>query len=125
MEKVKNTPILVFALITLISAGCIMLLPLDSILQSMSFSDFHSEYIGLTLKMASVFIISYWIIVKTNIKSLAGLSPTYKWKFKAYNAIPVYLILLGILSVLSLDLSQIQLPNLFLLLLACFNSWIC
>ena len=121
MEKVKNAPITVLALITLIAVGSIMLLPLDSILQSMSFSDFHSEYIGLTLKMGFVFIISYWIILKTNLNSIAGLSPNYKWKFKAYNAIPVYLILLGILSVLSLDLSQIQLPDLLLLLLACLT----
>ena len=121
MEKVKNAPILVITLITLLTAGCIMLFPLDAVLQSMSLSDFHSEYIGLSLKMAFIFIISYWIITKTKLNSAVGLSRNYKWKFKGYNFIPVYLILLGFLSVLSLELSQIQLQDLLLLLFACLT----
>ena len=121
MEKVKNAPNLLIAIITLIAASCIVLFPLDAMLQSMSFSDFHSEYIGLSLKMACIFIISYWIISKTKLNSVVGLSRNYTWKFKGYNVIPVYLILLGFLSVLSLDLSQIQLLDLLLLLLACLT----
>ena len=121
MEKVKYAPILMFALITLIAAGCIVLFPLDSILHSMSFSDFHSEYVGLTIKMALIFIISYWIIVKTNIKDLAGLSPDYNWEFKGYNIIPMYLIALGVLSAMSYDLTQIQLQDVLLLLAACLT----
>ena len=121
MEKLKTAPIPVFALITLITATCIVLFPWDSIPHSMSFSDFHSEYTGLTIKMVLIFIISNWIIVKTNIKGLAGLSTNYKWKFKAYNIIPLYLIALGVLSTMSYDLTQIQLHNVLLLLVACLT----
>ena len=121
MEKIKNASIVMFVLITLIAASSIVLFPLDAMLQGISFSDFHSEYIGLTLKMAFIFIISYWIISKTKIGNVAGLSLNYKWKFKAYNVIPAYLILLGFLSVLSMELSQIQLQDLLLLLLACLT----
>lgn len=119
MEKIKNISVFVFAIMVLGVISCIGLLPIDAILQEMSLSDFHSEYISLTLKMALIFIGSYWMIKQLNIKSISGLSNSYKWTFKYFNIIPIYLIVLGVLSAMAYDLTQIQMQDLLLLLLAC------
>jgi len=107
--------------ITLISAIVVVLLPLDIILIKMSFSDFKSEYIGLTIKMALIFAISYLAIKKMKIENIIGISSLYKWEHKYLNLIPMYLIILGVLSILSNDLTQIKLGNLTILLLACLT----
>ncbi|MFK5983674.1 MAG: type II CAAX endopeptidase family protein [Flavobacteriaceae bacterium] len=119
--EIKNISPFTFASIILIAFSIIVLLPIDAILIKMSFSDFKSEYIGLTIKMTFIFIISYRIITKMKIKSITGLSPNYNWKFKYLNIIPVYLFIIGILSIISKDLTQINIENLLLLLFACLT----
>ena len=110
-----------FAFIALVAISCIMLLPLDPLLKGMGLSDFQTEYLGLTFKMAFIFSISLWIISKTGMANISGLSSKYKWKFKYYNLIPVYLILLGVLSAMSYDLRRIEPGDLILLLVACLT----
>lgn len=105
----------------LVVFSIIALLPIDIILIKMSLSYFQSEYIGLTIKMAFIFIISYRLIKKMRIESIAGFSSSYDWKFKSLNMIPVYLIVLGVLSIISKDLTQIHIDNLLLLLFACLT----
>jgi len=121
MIKIKNISPVIFASIILIAFSIIVLLPIDAILIKMSFSDFKSEYIGLTTKMAFIFIISYRIIKKMKIESITGLSPNYSWKFKYLNITPIYLIIIGMLSIISKDLDQIHIENLLLLLFACLT----
>ena len=121
MKSIKNLSPVIFAIITLAVVSIIGLLPIDAILIKMSLSEFQSEYIGLTMKMSFIFIISYRIIKKMRIESISGLSSKHAWKFKSLNIIPVYLIILGILSIISKDLNEIHIDNLLLLLLACLT----
>lgn len=121
MKRIKNLSPILFAIITLMVISVIGLLPIDAIFIKMSLSDFQSEYVSLTIKMAFIFIISLRLIKKMGIESITGLSSNYGWKFKPLNSIPFYLILLGILSIISKDLSQIHIDNLLLLLFACLT----
>lgn len=121
MKRIKNLSPILFAIITLMVISVLSLLPIDAILIKMSLSDFKSEYIGLTIKMAFIFIISYWLIKKMGIESITGLSSSYGWKFKSLNSIPFYLIVLGFLSIIAKDLSQIHIDNVLLLLIACLT----
>lgn len=119
MKNTKNISPIIFAIITLVAFSIIVLIPIDSLLIKMSLSDFQSEYIALAIKMTFVFIVSYRLLKKLNNESITGLSSKYEWKFKYLNIIPVYLFILGILSIISKDLSQIQIENVSLLLFAC------
>jgi membrane protease YdiL (CAAX protease family) len=118
---IKNISPVLFACIMLVALSVIALVPIDSILLKMSLSNFQSEYIGLTLKMAFIFIVSYRIIKNLKIDSITGLSSSYGWTFKYLNSIPIYLMILGILSSISKDLTQVHLGNVLLLLLACLT----
>ena len=121
MKNIENITPFLFTIITLVSVGIIMQLPIDEIFIKMSLSDFQSEYLGLTIKMALIFIISYRIIKNMKIESITGLSSNYGWKYKFLNGIPIYLMVLGILSVISKDFTQIHMGNVVLLLLACLT----
>lgn len=121
MKNIKNISPFLFAIITLASVSIIMFLPIDAILITMSLSDFQIEYLSLTIKMGLIFIISYRIIKKIKIESITGLSSNYGWKFKYLNSIPIYLMILGISSVISKDLTQIHIGNVLLLLFACLT----
>jgi len=118
---IKNIPPVLLACIMLVVLSIIVLLPIDSILIKMSLSDFQAEYIGLSIKMAIIFLISYRLIKKMRIESISGISSNYGWKFKYLNIIPVYLIIIGVLSIISKDLTQIHIENVLLLLLACLT----
>ncbi len=119
MFKVKDQSPFVIALITLLVVGSIMLIPLDGILTSEYFSEFQIEYIGLTLKMSTLLLLA--VIAVYKLKSFSGLSSKYKWSFRYLNLIPVYLFLLGIFTFISKDLSQINVYDLLLLLMACLT----
>lgn len=118
-HTMKNISPNIFAIVALAALSGIVLLPVDTLLIKMSLSDFQSEYIGLTIKMTIIFLLSYVIIKKMNIESIAGLSSKYRWKYKYLNSIPVYLILIGVIGMLSIDLTRINIGNLALLLFAC------
>lgn len=55
------------------------------------------------------------------IENITGLSSNYDWKFKYLNSIPIYLMIIGVLGVISKDLTQIHIGNVLLLLLACLT----
>lgn len=119
MFKVKDQSPFVIALITLLVVGSIMLIPLDAILTSEYFSEFQIEYIGLALKMSILLLLA--VIAVYKLKSFSGLSSKYKWSYRYLNLIPVYLFLLGIFTFISKDLSQINVYDLLLLLMACLT----
>jgi hypothetical protein len=64
---IKNLSTGIIGCIILIALTIIFLLPIDVLLIKMSLSDFQSEYIGLTIKMAFIFLIRYRIIKKLKI----------------------------------------------------------
>ncbi len=103
----------------LIITGLVMLLPLDEWIDIVLKDSFISEYLALAVKMGVIFILGYSLIKKFNIFSLAGVSKKEKWNFQELNLIPVYLFVLGIMSVVTQDPSTVNLLNVLLLLVAC------
>ncbi len=119
MQNTKNSSPFLLSILALSSMCLLFLIPFDPILSNMSLSDFEMEYIELTIKMAIVFFVSRYFITKLKIKKIVGLSSLYSWRFKSLNLIPIYLVILGITSIIPKDLSQIHIGNVLLLLLAC------
>lgn len=119
MSDVKNSSPFLFTVIMLVAMGLVFIIPLEDLLLDYSVSSFRSEYFTLLARMSVLILVGYSLIKKWNLTVIAGLSSNYTWKSKYLNAIPFYLILLGIVSVLSADLTKVELPNLILLLLSC------
>ena len=119
MKFIKNMSPFLFAIAMLLAIGLFMLIPLESLFENKNISNFESEYLVIFIKMSLLFISSYIIIVKLKLKIIAGLSSKYKWKFKYLNLIPIYLFIIGLLTVASKDASQIQPSNLLILLFGC------
>lgn len=116
---IKNIPPFLSGIVMIIVIGIIMQIPLDRIITESHFSIFQIEYLVLVIKMLLIFLFSLILVNKVKEKALSGLSSKYKWSFKYLNLIPFYLFLLGVLSLISQDLSTISIYNLLLLLLAC------
>ena len=108
-------------LLILVVLGLLMLIPIKKLLAHLQFSEFQSEYTNLIFKMTIVFSLSYFIIKRLKIENISGMSPNYKWKFKALNLIPFYLFFIGIASVASKDFSEVIPFNILLLLTGCLS----
>lgn len=103
----------------IIVIGIIMQIPFDRIITESNFSIFQIEYLVLAVKMLLIFLFSLVLVKNIKEKALSGLCSKHKWSFKYINLIPFYLFLLGVLSLISEDLSIISIYNLLLLLIAC------
>ncbi len=114
------SPFLV-SLIGLALMSLLLLIPFDSVLSKILDAPFLLEYVQLAIKMTIVFFICNYLIKKLNIKRIAGLSSLHSWRFKYLNLIPIYLVVLGMLSVVSKDFTQTSFINVFLLLFACLT----
>jgi membrane protease YdiL (CAAX protease family) len=119
MKFLKNMSPFLFAFAMLFAIGLFMFIPTESLFENKNISKFEFEYINIFIKMSLLFILCYIIIIKLKLKTIAGLSSKYKWKFKYLNLIPIYLFIIGLLTVASKDVSQIQLSNLLILLFGC------
>ena len=117
--SIENKSPFIITVMMLAVIGLIMLLPTEAMLSKVMHDDFKSEYADLFLKMALLFLIGYRLIRTYKFQPLAGLSKQYPWRYKYLNLIPIYLFILGLLSVSSEDFSQVSLFNLLLLLAAC------
>ena len=114
----KQSPF-VITIAVLAVLALVMLIPTEAMFNKVFNDDFKLEYVDLTFKMGLLFLIGYSFIRMLKIQTLAGLSKQFPWRFKYLNLIPVYLFIIGILSVISRDFLQIELPNLILLLIGC------
>ena len=119
ITTIKNQSPFVITLAMLAVIALIMLLPLEALLSKIMSDDFKLEWVGLTIKMGLIFLIAYNFIRVLKIQTLAGLSRQFHWRFKYLNLIPLYLFIIGILSVYSQDFSLIGIQNLILLLIGC------
>lgn len=119
MKDIKTTSPFLLTIIMLLVIGVVFVIPLESSLLKYGMSGFRAEYINLFVKMSVLLLAGYSLVKKCNLTVIAGLSANYSWRFKYLNAIPVYIILLGIASVLSADISKIEVVNLILLLISC------
>ena len=115
---IKNLSPVTLTFALLITLVIIMLAPLDALLLHVVEGEFRLRYIVLAIKMSLLFLIGYKAIKVFNIETISGLSKQYQWKFKYLNLIPVYLFILGILSVYPIDFSAINPINLLLLFVA-------
>lgn len=119
MYSIKNSNPFITSLCLILLIALIFSLPIDTLFSTDSFSEFQIEYFVLTLKMSLLFTIGFIGIKKIDLPSLSGISRTNKWSFKLLNVIPIYLFILGILSFVGNDISQIQGGNVLLLLITC------
>ena len=119
LNLVENKSALFVTVALLIVIGSIMLLPAQALLLSVIQDDFKSEYVALFLKMSLLFVIGNRLVKMNNLETLSGLSKAHTWRFRYLNLIPVYLFILGLLSVISRDLGNISSLNMLLLLAAC------
>lgn len=121
MSDTKTISPYFFTAILLFVIWFINFIPLEDFLLSYSLSSFHVEYINLFVNTSVLGLLGYILIKKWNLTVIAGLSTKYSWKFKYLNFIPVYLMFLGIASIISADLTKIELPNIILLLFSCLG----
>lgn len=119
MYSIKNSNPFITSLCLILLIALIFSLPINKLFSIDYFSEFQIEYFVLTLRMLLLFIIGFISIKKIALPSLSGISRTYKWSFKLLNVIPIYLFILGALSFIGNDISQIHSSNVFLLLTAC------
>ncbi|MEP0265264.1 CPBP family intramembrane glutamic endopeptidase [Dokdonia sp.] len=119
MYSIKNSNPFITSLCLILLIALIFSLPIDTLFSTDYFSEFQIEYFVLTLKMLLLFIIGFIGIKKVDLLSLSGISRTDKWSFKLLNAIPIYLFIVGILSFIGNDISQVHGSNVLLLLTAC------
>jgi len=115
----KNQSPFLIVLALLAFMALFILMPTEAILGKLTNDEFKLRYIQLFLKMGLLFLLGYGLIRMLKIKTLAGLSREFPWRFKYLNLIPIYLMILGLLGVISKDFSSIDISNLFLLLFAC------
>lgn len=119
MYSIKNSNPFITALGLILYIAIIFSLPIDRLFSTDYFSEFQIEYIVLALKMSALFTVGLIGIKKVNLLSLSGLSHSDKWSFKLLNCIPIYLFILGILSFIGNDITQVQISNIILLFVAC------
>jgi len=119
ITTIKNQSPFVITILMLAVIATILLIPTETLLNKVFHDDFKSEWVDRVIKMGLLFLIGYSFIRMLKVKTLSGLSRQFPWRFKYLNLIPLYLFIIGILSVASRDFSQIALQNLILLLFAC------
>ncbi|MEP0133404.1 MAG: type II CAAX endopeptidase family protein [Eudoraea sp.] len=119
ITSIKNQSPFIIGIAMLSVIALIMLIPTEAMFAKVFNDDFVLEYVALTFKMGLLFLIAYSFIRKLKIQPLAGLSKQFPWKFKYLNLIPVYLFIIGVLSIFPINFSQIAPTNLMLLLIAC------
>ncbi len=108
-------------LLLLVVIGLLMFIPLKNILIQFQISEFQANYSNLIIKMSIIFSLSYAVIKRLKIENISGISPSYTWKFKSLNLIPIYLFLIGIASVASTDFSEVIPFNILILFMGCLS----
>lgn len=115
----KKFNTLFIILSTLLLLGLVMLIPIEKLFSTLPLAKFQIEYSSLFIKMGFIFLVSYLIIKKNNLYSIAGLSSNYNWKQKILNVTPIYLFIIGIASVASRDFSEVVPFNILILFFGC------
>ncbi|MGB5356122.1 MAG: CPBP family intramembrane glutamic endopeptidase [Eudoraea sp.] len=119
MPTIKNQSPFVIAIVILGIMAIIMLTPTEAVFNKVINNDFKLEYVDLIFKMGLLFFMGYGFIRILKTHMLGGLTRQFPWRFKYLNLIPVYLFIIGLLSIYWSDFSQIVPTNVLLLLFAC------
>lgn len=104
--------------ITLILFLGILKLPLDTGLENFDLSSQQSDNIITLIKNLVILILAIFAIKKLKLVELSGLSKHIKVQNKFLILIPMYLVIIGVLSLLGTDLSSISAIDFILLSLA-------
>lgn len=115
---ITNKNPFVITTITLILFLGILKLPLNNLLEKFDLSSQQSNNIIRLIKNLVIIILAIFAIKKLNLVELSGLSKHIKFQNKFLILIPLYLVLLGILSLFGADLSSISTIDIILLSLA-------
>lgn len=119
LTTIKNQSPFVIAIAMLAVIAFIMLMPSQAIFSKVITDDFKLEYVDRIFKMGLLFLIGYSFIRMLKIRTLAGLTVQFPWRFKYLNLLPSYLIIIAMVGLSNLDLSKIATSNLTLLFLGC------
>ncbi|SEK21395.1 hypothetical protein SAMN04488008_10166 [Maribacter orientalis] len=119
LTTIKNQSPFVIAIAMLAVIAFIMLMPSQAIFSKVITDDFKLEYVDRIFKMGLLFLIGYSFIRMLKIRTLAGLTVQFPWRFKYLNLLPAYLIIIAMVGLSNLDLSKIAAANLTLLFLGC------
>lgn len=110
----KNKTLLIVLGLTLAYLG-ILYLPIDKLLSNTMLSDFQKESIGALIRNIIIVLLSVFAIKKLDVFNLSGLSKEFKWTNKFLAIIPIYLIIIGGLQLLYMDLSEVKSVDIILL----------
>ena len=108
----------VITVITLILFLGILRLPLNTLLEKFDLSSQQSDNIIRLIKNLGILVLAIFAIKKLKLVELSGLSKHIKLQNKFLILIPLYLVLIGVLSLLGTDLSSISAIDMILLSLA-------
>lgn len=117
MKTTIKNPFVITAITLLLFIG-ILRLPLDVILDNFDLSSQQSSNINKLIKNLVILILAIFTIKKLKIVELSGLSQQMKLQNKFLILIPLYLVIIGVFSLLGTDLSSISIIDLILLSLA-------
>jgi len=117
MKTAIKNPFVITAITLLFFLG-ILALPLDSLLDSFDLSRQQSSNINKLVKNSVILILAIFAIKKLKIAKLSGLSQQMKLQNKFLILIPLYLVIIGVFSLLGTDLSSISIIDFLLLSLA-------
>lgn len=117
MKTVIKNP-LVITVITLILFLGILRLPLNSLIEKLNLTSQQSDSVIRLIKNSVILILAIFAIKKLKLVELSGLSKHIKLQSKFLILIPLYLVLIGVLSLLGTDLSSISAIDMILLSLA-------
>lgn len=110
---IKN-PFVITAITLILFLG-ILKLPLDTVLDNFDLSSQQSGNINKLIKNLVIIILAIFAVKKLKIVELSGLSKQMKLQNKFLILIPLYLVIVGILSLLGTDLSSISAIDFILL----------
>ncbi|MEH6537738.1 MAG: CPBP family intramembrane glutamic endopeptidase [Psychroserpens sp.] len=114
MKISKNNPF-VIAAITLILFLGILKFPLISVLDNFDLSSQQADNIIRIIKNSIILILVLFAIKKLKLVALSGLSKNIKFQKKYLILIPMYLVVIGVFSLLDTDLSSISAIDVILL----------
>lgn len=114
MKTTIKNPFLITAITLILFIG-ILRLPLDVILDNFDLSSQQSGNINKLIKNLVILILAIFAIKKLKIVELSGLSQQMKLQNKFLILIPLYLVIIGVFSLLGTDLTSISAIDFILL----------
>ncbi len=116
MKTAIKNPFLITVITLLLFLG-ILKLPLDTLLDNFDLSSQQSDDIIRLIKNLVILILAIFAIKKLKLVELSGLSKHIKLQNKFLILVPLYLVIIGVLSLLGTDLSSISAIDFILLAL--------